>query len=293
MNDAGAVWRIDQSEDQRQRRNQLAVLGEVRHQGRMQRVATNFLLKRHHPFFKQCLGLGTEAPDDGDILIGWLQSIQALSAELVEQQARTMLEDMPVAAFKIGVLGSVENVLAVAEIVSDYPEIPLVFDPVLASGRGDAFADKEMIVAIQELLLPRSTVLTPNSIEARRLTARSQEDEASIPLPTCAERLIEFGCQYVLLTGTHEDTPLVSNDLYTRQGLVRSDRWERLPGSYHGSGCTLASAVAAHLAHGLSVEEAARKAQEYTWQALAAGFLPGKGQFIPDRFFQTNHPKTH
>ena len=211
----------------------------------------------------------------------------------VSEQARVLLADIPVNTFKIGMLGNISNIEAIAEILAEHPDAPLVFDPVLASGRGDAFADKEMIVAIQELLLPRSTVLTPNSIEARRLTARSQEDEASIPLPTCAERLIEFGCQYVLLTGTHEDTPLVSNDLYTRQGLVRSDRWERLPGSYHGSGCTLASAVAAHLAHGLSVEEAARKAQEYTWQALAAGFLPGKGQFIPDRFFQTNHPETH
>ena len=211
----------------------------------------------------------------------------------VSEQARVLLADIPVNTFKIGMLGNISNIEAIAEILAEHPDVPLVFDPVLASGRGDAFADKEMIVAIQELLLPRSTVLTPNSIEARRLTARSQEDEASIPLPTCAERLIEFGCQYVLLTGTHEDTPLVSNDLYTRQGLVRSDRWERLPGSYHGSGCTLASAVAAHLAHGLSVEEAARKAQEYTWQALAAGFFPGKGQFIPDRFFQTNHPETH
>ena len=219
--------------------------------------------------------------------------ILPFDSDWISEQARVLLADIPVNTFKIGMLGNISNIEAIAEILAEHPDAPLVFDPVLASGRGDAFADKEMIVAIQELLLPRSTVLTPNSIEARRLTARSQEDEASIPLPTCAERLIELGCQYVLLTGTHEDTPLVSNDLYTRQGLVRSDRWERLPGSYHGSGCTLASAVAAHLAHGLSVEEAARKAQEYTWQALAAGFLPGKGQFIPDRFFQTNHPETH
>ena len=219
--------------------------------------------------------------------------ILPFDSDWISEQARVLLADIPVNAFKIGMLGNIRNIEAIAEILAEHPDVPLVFDPVLASGRGDAFADKEMIAAIQALLLPRSTVLTPNSIEARRLTARSQEDEASIPLPTCAERLIELGCQYVLLTGTHEDTPLVSNDLYTRQGLVRSDRWERLPGSYHGSGCTLASAVAAHLAHGLSVEEAVRKAQEYTWQALAAGFLPGKGQFIPDRFFQTNHPENH
>lgn len=219
--------------------------------------------------------------------------ILPLESSWVSEQARMLLADIPVNAFKIGMLGNIRNIETIAELLAEHPDVPLVFDPVLASGRGDAFADKEMIAAIQELLLPRTTVLTPNSIEARRLAARSQEDEASIPLPTCAERLIKFGCQYVLLTGTHEDTPLVSNDLYNRHGLVRSDRWERLPGSYHGSGCTLASAVAACLAHGLSVDEAVRQAQEYTWQTLAAGFLPGKGQFIPDRFFRTRHKETH
>ena len=207
----------------------------------------------------------------------------------ISEQARIVLADMPVNAFKIGMLGNIGNIEAIVEILAEHPDVPLVFDPVLASGRGDAFADKQMIAAIQELLLPRTTVLTPNSLEARRLAARSQEAECDIPLPVCAERLVEFGCQYVLLTGTHEDTPLVTNDLYDRRGLVRSDRWERLSGSYHGSGCTLASAVAANLAHGLGVDEAVREAQEYTWQALAAGFLPGKGQFIPDRFFRTSH----
>ena len=75
------------------------------------------------------------------------------------------------------------------------------------------------------------------------------------------------------------------NTLYGDGGVVRSDSWDRLPGSYHGSGCTLASAVAACLANGLSVPDAVREAQDYTWQALAASFRPGMGQFIPDRFF--------
>ena len=97
--------------------------------------------------------------------------------------------------------------------------------------------------------------------------------------------MITFGCEYVLLTGTHENTPQVVNELYHRDGLMRSDAWERLPGSYHGSGCTLASAVAAGLAHRLPVSDAVREAQDYTWRALAAGFRPGMGQFIPDRFF--------
>ena len=216
-----------------------------------------------------------------------IDSVLAVDAEWVEDQARALLEDMSVDAFKVGLLGSIENIQVIARILSDYPEIPLVFDPVLASGRGDELADEDMISAIQALLLPHTTVLTPNSIEARRLTIEAEEveSERNLSLGECARRLTAFGCEYALLTGTHENTPLVVNDLYNRDGLVRSDSWERLHGSYHGSGCTLASAVAAGLVHGLTVSEAVCEAQEYTWRALAAGFRPGMGQFIPDRFF--------
>lgn len=213
-----------------------------------------------------------------------VQSVHPVSAELVEQQARTLLEDMPVAAFKIGVLGSVENVIAVAEILSDYPEVPLILDPVLASGRGDDLSGEDIISAIREMLLPQTTVITPNVPEARRL-AESDEDDGEPALALCAERLIEMGAQYVLITGTHEGTPEVINTLYGEVGQIRHDNWERLPGSYHGSGCTLASAIAGCIAGGASVEDAVRDAQDYTWQTLKAGFRTGMGQFIPDRFF--------
>jgi len=213
-----------------------------------------------------------------------VQSVHATSAEILEQQARTILEDMPVIAFKIGLLASVENVLAVAEIVGDYPEIPLIFDPVLASGRGDDLSGEEIISAMREMLLPQTTIITPNAPEARRL-AESDEDESEPTIDTCAERLIEMGAQYVLITGTHENTPEVINNLGRAEGVIRRDRWERLPGSYHGSGCTLASAIAGCIAGGASVEDAVRDAQDYTWQTLKNGFRGGMGQFIPDRMF--------
>ena len=126
--------------------------------------------------------------------------------------------------------------------------------------------------------MPQSTVVTPNSIEARRLSDTDSLEQA-------AQRLLQRGAEYVLITGTHEPGAEVVNTLYDSGGVVRTDRWTRLPGSYHGSGCTLASAIAAALAHGLAVPEAVRDAQEYTWQALASGFRPGAGQYIPDRFF--------
>ena len=231
-----------------------------------------------------------------------VEAIHVLDSDWVADQARALLEDMPVTAFKIGMLGSIENVAAIAEIVSDYPDIPLILDPVLASGRGDEMAGEEIILAIKELLLPQTTVLTPNSVEARRLAMFEpddededgsspasdfdSEDEDNPDLDECARRLVELGAEFVLITGTHENTPKVVNTLYGEGGrIVRADTWDRLPGSYHGSGCTLASAIAASIANGLDIAEAVREAQEYTWNTLAAAFRPGMGQHIPDRLF--------
>jgi hydroxymethylpyrimidine/phosphomethylpyrimidine kinase len=212
-----------------------------------------------------------------------VEDVLPIDADWVSDQARVLLEDMPVAAFKIGLVGSVENCAAIAEVVSDYPEVPLILDPVLASGRGDEIATEDMIEAMREMLIPQTTIITPNSLEARRLADDGGDEERS--LEDCAKRILEMGCEYVLITGTHENTPQVINTLYGHQGVIRSDSWQRLPGSYHGSGCTLASAIAATLANGLDIPEAVREAQEYTWQTLNAGFRPGMGQHIPDRFF--------
>jgi hydroxymethylpyrimidine/phosphomethylpyrimidine kinase len=216
---------------------------------------------------------------------GGVDDILPIDAEWVSDQARAVLEDMPVAAFKIGLLGSVENIAAIAEVISDYPDIPLVFDPVLASGRGDELTDEDMLDALRELLLPQTTILTPNSIEARRLIQDEDNDEDNPDLAECAKRIVQLGCEYVLVTGTHEHTPKVINTLYGESGIVRSDSWARLSGIYHGSGCTLASAIAALLANGLSMNEAVKEAQEFTWQALKYAFRPGMGQHIPDRLF--------
>ncbi len=212
-----------------------------------------------------------------------IEGVQAVDADWVADQARCLLEDMPVDAFKVGVLGSVENIAAIAEIVADYPDVPLILDPVLASGRGDELASEEMTHALRELLLPQTTILTPNSLEVRRLCDGDEDDER--PLDQCAARLVEKGCEFVLVTGTHEATPQVVNTLYGKSGVVRTDTWPRLPGTYHGSGCTLASAIAAMLANGLDLPDAVREAQEYTWQTLRKAYRPGMGQFLPDRLF--------
>lgn len=212
-----------------------------------------------------------------------VESFLALDPDWVADQARCILEDIPVVAFKVGVLASAEIVTVVAEVVSDYPDIPLVLDPVFASGRGDEFGGDDIVAAIRELLVPQSTVVTPNIPELRRLSDSDDEDDADHG--ECARRLLDMGCEYVLVTGTHDATASVINTLHHRDGVVRSDSWQRLPGSYHGSGCTLASAIAANLARGLEVSDAVYEAQDYTWRALQRAFRPGMGQYIPDRLF--------
>jgi hydroxymethylpyrimidine/phosphomethylpyrimidine kinase len=214
-----------------------------------------------------------------------VEELLPLDAEWIADQARCVLEDMPVSVFKIGLLGSVEIIAVIAEIVSDYPEVPLVLDPILMSGRGDDLASDDIISAMRELLVPQATVLTPNSLEARRLALEDSDENEYPGLDECARRLLALGCEYILITGTHENTPEVVNTLYSQEGSVRSDAWQRLPGSYHGSGCTLASAIAATIANGLDISEAVRDAQEYTWQTLNTAYRPGMGQHIPDRLF--------
>ena len=216
---------------------------------------------------------------------GGVDDVLPIDPEWVVDQARAMLEDVPVAAFKIGMLGSVENIAAIAEVMADYPDIPLVLDPVLASGRGDELVNDDMLDAMRELLIPQSTIITPNSMEARRLAMNDDDENDDPSLDECAKRLLQMGCEYVLITGTHEQTPKVINTLYGEQGVISSDSWARLPGIYHGSGCTLAAAIAALLAQDVDVPEAVKEAQEYTWQTLNAAFRPGMGQHIPDRLF--------
>ena len=199
--------------------------------------------------------------------------------DIIIQAARAVLEDMPVMAFKLGLVGSAEAAQAIHSILYDYSDVPVVFDPVLASGAGTGLGDDETIDAIQSLLLPLTDVLTPNTLEAAALAP-----EADTPI-AMANVLLERGCDHVLLTGTHDDNRQVVNRLYHNHREIDAFEWPRLPHEYHGSGCTLASTLAALLARGLDPLSAAREAQEYTWHALKNGYRPGMGQHMPHRLF--------
>jgi hydroxymethylpyrimidine/phosphomethylpyrimidine kinase len=212
-----------------------------------------------------------------------IEGVQPVDSEWVADQARCLLEDMKVDAFVIGALGSVENIAAIAEIVSDYSEVPLIVDAVLAGGGGQELASEEMVHATTELVLPQTTILVANSLDLRRLVEADEDEERT--LAACAGAIVETGCEYVLATGTHEPSREIVNTLYAKSGTVRSDRWPRLPGTFHGAGSTLAAAIAAMLANGLDMGDAVREGQEYVWQSLKRAYRPGMGKFLPDRLF--------
>lgn len=206
-------------------------------------------------------------------------SINPLDSELVLQQARTVLEDLSVNAIKIGLLGSEENVEAVHELLADYPDIPVVLDPILSAGGGQPLSTEGIIEAMKELLLPYTSVLTPNTVEALQLIPGADNIQAA------ALALQELGCEYVLVTGTHENSPNVVNRLFGQQQELQKYSWERLPYVYHGSGCTLSSALAGLLAQGLDIMEAVEQAQQFTWHSLKYGGRLGMGQYHPNRLF--------
>jgi hydroxymethylpyrimidine/phosphomethylpyrimidine kinase len=208
-----------------------------------------------------------------------IKQFNYVETELVIAQARAVLEDMPVAAFKVGMLGSSAIATVVAGVVEDYPDIPLIVDPILRSGRGDVLADDMLAGALRSLIIPQATLITPNSLEARALAPGGDT------LDACAQELLSLGSDYVLITGTHENSPQVIHRLYHSMRLLETYVFERLPGSYHGSGCTLASACAASFAHGLDPVNAVSESLQYTWGTLKHGFRPGMGQQLPNRLY--------
>ncbi|MCC4115410.1 hydroxymethylpyrimidine/phosphomethylpyrimidine kinase [Aromatoleum toluclasticum] len=257
-----------------------------------------------------------------------VEELLALDADAVDSQARALLEDIPVQAFKLGMLGSVENVAAIAEILSDYPDVPLVLEPALSIVDGEDAAGEDMLAALVELVLPHVTVLVASRSEVLQLAALTPPDEGddeggeavdadefgelgdlfegesadvgedeaddedagededdALSLADAIARVLGRGVEYVLLTGAGEPGPQLINVLVGREGVVRTDAWERLPGRFLGAGATLAAALVGALAHGMTVAEAVREAQEFTWQALSGGYRPGMGMAIPDRFF--------
>lgn len=208
-----------------------------------------------------------------------------VDAGLLRRQIETLLADMPIAACKIGMVGSAENARVIHEILARHTNIPLVLDPVLVAGGGGAMADAATRTALTERLVPLATLVTPNESEARALVPTATDTAAA------AQGLLALGAEYVLVTGADSAGPEVVNTLYGHHQQVETCRWQRLPGSYHGSGCTLAAAIAGLLAHGADPLSAAREGQEYVWETLRQAYRIGGGQAVPNRLFWALHEK--
>jgi len=222
------------------------------------------------------------------ILIGdtaRVEDIEVTDADWVADQARVLLEDMPVAAFKVGAVGSVENVSAIAEIVSDYPDIPLILDPFVTALPDQGMESEDLLLVTRELLIPQTTLFLISAVELARFAETWREPSTEDMLAVDAIKIIEMGCEYLLVTGTPSEVGDVANTLFNESGVVRHDNWQRIAGTFTGAGSTLSATITALLANGLDVPEAVLEAQEFTIAALSHGQRLGMGKLVPDRYF--------
>ena len=211
--------------------------------------------------------------------------------EWVDDQARAVLQDMPVAAIKVGAVGSSDNAQAIAEILADYPDLPVVLDPLPAVPRGEqapaGAVDAEMIAVLRELIVPQATVFTLSLEQARHWLAHEADDEAAEnwDAARCGRELLGWGAEYVLITSAESTARHQVNRLFGPEGSVQNESIERVDARFRGAGDTLSAGIAALLAQGIEVSDAVREACDFLGQSLAAGFRVGMGDAMPDRLF--------
>ncbi|MBA3593697.1 MAG: bifunctional hydroxymethylpyrimidine kinase/phosphomethylpyrimidine kinase [Polaromonas sp.] len=204
--------------------------------------------------------------------------------EAVTEQARTALEDMPVSAIKVGFIGNPENISAVAEIASDYADVPLIaYMPNLSWWNEEAI--DSYLDAFRELLLPQTTVLVGNHSSLWRWLLPDWTGDKSPSARDIAKAAAEFGVPYTLVTGIPLPEQFIDNVLATPQAVLYSEKFERFEAVFAGAGDTLTAAITALLANGHNLQAATSEALTYLDHSLDAGFHPGMGNIVPDRLF--------
>ena len=208
----------------------------------------------------------------------------AFDEEAVTEQARMALEDMPAGAIKVGFLGSPENISAIAEIASDYADVPLIaYMPDLSWWEE---AEIEIYLdAFRELILPQATVLIGNHSSLWRWLLPDWSTERSPSAKDIAKAAAQWGVPYTLVTGIPLPDQFIDNVLATPQAILYSEKFERFEAVFEGAGETLSAALAALLANGHDLQEATAEALIYLDHSLEAGFHPGMGHILPDRLF--------
>ena len=216
-----------------------------------------------------------------------VEEMHELDTGWMADQARVVLEDMPVAAVKIGAIASIEQAAAIAEIVSDYADVPLIVDPFLSSLPDAGMSDEDTVAAIRQILAPQATVLMLSQAELGRMAESWREPGADSSLEADVAELTGRGCQYVLVTCTQGSGHNRANTLFDRDGVVTTIDWQHLAGPFVGAGTTLSGALAALMAQGLDAPEALAAAQEFTYGALRHARRFGMGKLVPNRFHRT------
>ena len=201
---------------------------------------------------------------------------EAVDPDLIRQQLKCVAEDAPIHAIKTGALGSAAVVDVLVEFLGKHPDIPVITDPVVKAAGGGDLADEELLAAMKNRLFPFAEMITPNGIELALLGESDNPDEA-------ARKLLEKGCASVLATGGHGTGIHITNTLYNHSPTPMSWNVERIGGEYHGTGCTLAAAIAAGRAQGLSPRAAISQAQSYVHRTILHALEVGTGQPVPDR----------
>ena len=204
---------------------------------------------------------------------------EAASRELLLAQAHAVVNDLPIKCVKSGMLGTTENIAALAEFLTEHPDYLYVLDPVLVANSGGSLGNQETLVEAFIELIPLATVITPNTVELRALTGLEDLDQAT-------NKLFQMGAKAVLVKGGHEDTPeYIRNALYINGEFISETRCPRLDGEYHGSGCSLASFIAGRLAQGDQLTQAVHHAETWLLGVLKKAETPvPNGQKIPKRF---------
>lgn len=204
-----------------------------------------------------------------------VQAIYSIPLSQFRHAGEVLLADVRPSVVKLGLMASEAQVGQIAEWLQAL-QCPVVMDPILKAGGGTPLVQNSLLQAMQWQLFPKITVLTPNVREAFAITGQSQ-------LLAAGEALLAMGPQHVLMTGGDEAGAMVCNWLFSQDQVPQCFEWPRLAGGFHGAGCTLAAAIAACLARGLSVAAAIAQAQAYTHQALAQARTLGAGRALPGR----------
>ena len=202
---------------------------------------------------------------------------EPVSPDLIKQQLECLAQDTPIHAIKTGALGNAEVVEVLVEFVQKHSGVPLIVDPVIKAAGGGDLADDALVTAMKDKLFARAEMITPNGIELAQLGGSDDPAEA-------ARNLLQTGCESVLATGGHGSGIHIINTLYNHAPEPMEWEVERVGANeYHGTGCTLAAAIAAGRAMGLSPRAAISQAQNYVHRALLHALTVGHGQKVPDR----------